>query len=136
MQGMLEPDEVETPLGQAEVRQLFRASRIGTIAGSFVTEGKVTRGARVRVVRDGTVIYDTTIASLRRFNEDVREVASRLRVRHRARRTSRTCTRATCSRPTRRACWSASSPAEARLGGWAGSAAPAASSPQGVEQIG
>jgi len=76
MQGMLEPTEVETPLGQAEVRQLFRASRIGTIAGSFVTEGKVTRGARTRVVRDGTVIQDTTIASLRRFNEDVREVAA------------------------------------------------------------
>jgi translation initiation factor IF-2 len=76
MQGMLEPTEVETPLGQAEVRQLFRASRIGVIAGSFVTEGKVTRGARVRVVREGTVIYDTTIASLRRFNEDAREVAS------------------------------------------------------------
>src|SRR5271165_1380924 len=76
MQGMLEPAEVETSLGQAEVRQLFRASRIGTIAGSFVTEGKVTRGAKVRVVRDGTVIFDTTIDSLRRFNDDVREVAS------------------------------------------------------------
>jgi translation initiation factor IF-2 len=75
MQGMLAPEEVETPLGQAEVRQLFKASRIGTIAGSFVTEGKVTRGARVRVVREGTVIYDTTIESLRRFNEDAREVA-------------------------------------------------------------
>jgi translation initiation factor IF-2 len=76
MQGMLEPTEVETPLGQAQVRQLFRASRIGVIAGSFVTEGKVTRGAKARVVREGTVIYDTTIASLRRFNEDAREVAS------------------------------------------------------------
>jgi translation initiation factor IF-2 len=76
MQGMLEPAEVETPLGQAEVRQLFKASRIGTIAGSFVTEGKVTRGARVRVVREGTVIYDTTIESLRRFNDDAREVSS------------------------------------------------------------
>jgi translation initiation factor IF-2 len=76
MQGMLEPAEVETTLGQAEVRQLFRASRVGTIAGAFVAEGKVTRGARVRVVRDGTVIYDTTIASLRRFTDDVREVAS------------------------------------------------------------
>ncbi len=76
MQGMLEPAEVETPLGQAEVRQLFKASRIGTIAGSFVTEGKVTRGASVRVVREGTVIIDTTIASLRRFNEDVREVSA------------------------------------------------------------
>ncbi len=76
MQGLLEPEEVETVLGQAEVRQLFRASRIGTIAGSHVTEGKVTRGARVRVVREGTVIQDTTIASLRRFNEDAREVAA------------------------------------------------------------
>jgi len=76
MQGMLEPTEVETSLGQAEVRQLFRASRIGTIAGSHVTEGKITRGAKVRVVRDGTVIYDTVIASLRRFNDDVREVAA------------------------------------------------------------
>jgi translation initiation factor IF-2 len=76
MQGMLEPTEVETPLGQAEVRQLFRASKIGVIAGSHVSEGKVTRGARVRVVRDGTVIYDTTIASLRRFNEDAREVSA------------------------------------------------------------
>jgi translation initiation factor IF-2 len=76
MQGLLEPEEVESTLGQAEVRQLFRASRIGVIAGSHVTEGKVTRGARVRVVREGTVIYDTTIASLRRFNEDAREVAA------------------------------------------------------------
>jgi translation initiation factor IF-2 len=75
MQGMLAPEEVETTLGQAEVRQLFKASKIGTIAGCQVTEGKVTRGAHVRVVRDGTVIYDSTIESLRRFNEDVREVA-------------------------------------------------------------
>jgi translation initiation factor IF-2 len=76
MQGMLEPAEVETTLGQAEVRQLFKASKIGTIAGSFVTEGKVTRGAKARVVRDGTVIYDTTVESLRRFNDDAREVTS------------------------------------------------------------
>jgi translation initiation factor IF-2 len=76
MQGMLEPAEVETALGQAEVRQLFRASKIGVIAGSFVTEGKVTRGAKARVVREGTVIYDTTIESLRRFNDDAREVTS------------------------------------------------------------
>jgi translation initiation factor IF-2 len=76
MQGMLEPAEVESALGQAEVRQLFRASKIGTIAGSHVSEGKITRGAKVRVVREGTVIYDTTIASLRRFNEDAREVAA------------------------------------------------------------
>ena len=76
MQGMLEPEEVEETMGQAEVRQTFRASRIGTIAGSFITEGRVVRGAHVRVVRDGTVVADTTIASLRRFQEDAREVSA------------------------------------------------------------
>ncbi|MGO9821595.1 MAG: translation initiation factor IF-2 [Solirubrobacteraceae bacterium] len=76
MQGMLAPEEVEEALGTAEVRQIFRASRVGTIAGSHVTDGKITRGSKVRLVRDGTVIYDGEIASLRRFNDDVREVAS------------------------------------------------------------
>jgi translation initiation factor IF-2 len=76
MQGMLEPEEVEDSVGQVEIRQTFRASRVGVIAGSYVTEGKVTRGAKVRLVRDGTVVYDGEIASLRRFNDDVREVAA------------------------------------------------------------
>jgi translation initiation factor IF-2 len=76
MQGMLKPEEVEESLGSAEVRQTFRASRVGTIAGSYVTDGTITRGSKVRLVRDGTVIYDGEIASLRRFNEDAREVAS------------------------------------------------------------
>jgi translation initiation factor IF-2 len=76
MQGMLAPEEVEETLGSAEVRQIFRASRVGTIAGSHVLDGRITRGAKVRLVRDGTVIYDGEIASLRRFNEDVREVAA------------------------------------------------------------
>jgi translation initiation factor IF-2 len=76
MQGMLAPEEVEDAVGSAEVRQLFRASRVGTIAGSHVTEGKLNRGSKVRLVRDGTVIYDGEIQSLRRFNEDVREVAT------------------------------------------------------------
>jgi translation initiation factor IF-2 len=76
MQGMLAPEEVEETLGSAEVRQLFRASRVGTIAGSHVTDGKITRGAKVRLIRDGTVVYDGEIQSLRRFNDDVREVAS------------------------------------------------------------
>jgi len=76
MQGMLRPEEVEEALGSAEVRQIFRASRVGTIAGSYVTEGTITRGSKVRLVRDGTVIWDGEIASLRRFNEDVREVAT------------------------------------------------------------
>jgi translation initiation factor IF-2 len=76
MQGMLAPEEVEEALGTAEVRQIFRASRVGTIAGSHVTEGTITRGSKVRLIRDGTVVYDGEIASLRRFNDDVREVAT------------------------------------------------------------
>jgi translation initiation factor IF-2 len=76
MEGMLEPEEVEEQTATVEVRQIFRASRIGTIAGSYVTDGRVVRGAKVRLVRDGTVVYDGEIASLRRFNEDVREVAA------------------------------------------------------------
>ena len=76
MEGMLEPEDVEDTIGAVEIRQTFKASKIGTIAGSYVTDGKVTRNSRVRVVRDGTVIADTTIASLKRFNEDAREVAA------------------------------------------------------------
>src|SRR5215218_1376789 len=74
MEGMLEPEEVETTLGEAQVLQTFRASRVGMIAGCQVSEGRVTRGARARVVRDGTVVYTGEIASLRRFKDDVREV--------------------------------------------------------------
>jgi translation initiation factor IF-2 len=76
MEGMLEPDEVEDSLGHVEVRQIFRASKIGVIAGSYVTDGKITRGAKTRIVRDGTIVYDGEIASLRRLSEDVREVAA------------------------------------------------------------
>jgi translation initiation factor IF-2 len=74
MQGMLAPEEVEETVGMVEIRQTFRASRIGTIAGCYVTQGKVTRGSQVRVVRDGTVIHDGRIGTLRRFKDDVREV--------------------------------------------------------------
>ncbi len=73
---MLEPEEVEDQVASVEVRQIFRASKVGTIAGCHVTEGKITRGAKVRLVRDGTVVYDGEIASLKRFNEDAREVAA------------------------------------------------------------
>ncbi len=76
MQGMLAPEEVEDALGSVEVRQIFRASRVGTIAGCHVTDGRITRGSKVRLVRDGTVVYTGEIQSLRRFNEDVREVAA------------------------------------------------------------
>jgi translation initiation factor IF-2 len=74
MEGMLEPEEVETTVGTAEVRQTFRASRVGTIAGCYVTDGVVRRGIAARLVRDGTVIYTGRVASLRRFQDDVREV--------------------------------------------------------------
>jgi translation initiation factor IF-2 len=74
--GELAPEEVEDILGLAEVRATFRAPRLGTVAGSFVTEGQMARGAKVRLVRDGVVVYDGTIASLRRFKDDVREVAA------------------------------------------------------------
>jgi translation initiation factor IF-2 len=74
MEGMLEPEEVEASLGMAEVRQTFRASKIGTIAGSHVVQGKITRNASVRLVREGTIVYDGALASLKRFKDDVREV--------------------------------------------------------------
>jgi translation initiation factor IF-2 len=73
--GMLSPVETEETLGEAEVRALFRVSRLGTIAGCMVTTGVVRRAARVRIVRDGTVIHETSIAQLKRFKDDVREVA-------------------------------------------------------------
>jgi translation initiation factor IF-2 len=76
MEGMLEPEEVEDSVGTVEIRQIFRASKIGVIAGSYVTDGKVTRGAKTRLVRDGTIVYDGEIASLRRLSDDVREVAA------------------------------------------------------------
>ena len=73
--GMLSPVKTEETLGEAEVRALFRVSRLGTIAGCMVTSGVVRRGAKVRVVRDGTVIYETSISQLRRFKDDAREVS-------------------------------------------------------------
>jgi translation initiation factor IF-2 len=74
MQGLLQPEEVERTVAKVEVREIFRASRVGVIAGCYVTEGTVTRGASARLVRDGTVVYDGRISTLRRFKDDVREV--------------------------------------------------------------
>ncbi|MEA2348039.1 MAG: translation initiation factor, partial [Thermoleophilaceae bacterium] len=76
MEGMLVPDEVESTVATAEVRELFKASKIGTIAGCHVGDGTVRRGASARLVRDGTVVYDGKIGSLRRFKDDVREVTA------------------------------------------------------------
>jgi translation initiation factor IF-2 len=78
MEGLLEPEEVEETVANLEVRATFKASRVGTIAGCYVTDGTVRRGARVRLVRDGTVVYDGRVASLRRFKDDVREVTAGL----------------------------------------------------------
>jgi translation initiation factor IF-2 len=74
LEGMLEPEEVEETIGQAEVKELFRASRVGTIAGCQVTDGKITRTAQVRLVREGTVAWTGRIGSLRRFKDNVQEV--------------------------------------------------------------
>jgi translation initiation factor IF-2 len=73
--GMLSPVETEAIIGEVEVRALFRASRVGTIAGCMVTSGIVRRGANVRIFRDGTRLHETTVAQLRRFKDDVREVS-------------------------------------------------------------
>jgi translation initiation factor IF-2 len=73
--GKLAAISTEETIGEAEVRALFRVSRLGTIAGCMVTDGVVRRNASVRVIRDGAVIYTTTIAQLKRFKDDVREVA-------------------------------------------------------------
>jgi translation initiation factor IF-2 len=72
--GKLSAVKTEETIGEAEVRALFKVSRLGTIAGCMVTNGVVKRNAQVRVVRDGTVIYTTTIAALKRFKDDAREV--------------------------------------------------------------
>jgi translation initiation factor IF-2 len=73
--GKLSAVTTEETIGEAEVRALFRVSRLGTIAGCMVTNGVIRRGAQVRVIRDGAVIYTTTIAQLKRFKDDAREVA-------------------------------------------------------------
>ncbi len=76
MEGLLEPEDVEETVGTVEIRETFKASKVGTIAGSMVTDGTVRRGATVRLVRDGTIVYDGRVGSLRRFKEDVREVTA------------------------------------------------------------
>ena len=76
MAGMLEPNYEERVTGSAEVRQTFHVRKVGTIAGCYVTDGKIERNAKVRLLRDGVVIYTGNIMSLRRFKDDVKEVAS------------------------------------------------------------
>ncbi|EZH67285.1 translation initiation factor IF-2 [Bacillaceae bacterium JMAK1] len=76
MKGMLDPEFEEKILGQVEVRQTFKVSKIGTIAGSYVLEGKITRDSSVRVIRDGVIVYDGKVDVLKRFKDDVKEVAT------------------------------------------------------------
>ena len=75
MTGLLDPDFKEVVLGKAKVRQVFKVPKAGFIAGSYVTEGKITRTSKIRIIRDGVVIHEGSIESLRRFKDDVKEVA-------------------------------------------------------------
>ncbi|PEY41284.1 translation initiation factor IF-2 [Bacillus cereus] len=75
MQGMLDPEFEEKVIGQAEVRQTFKVTKVGTIAGCYVTDGKITRDSGVRIIRDGVVIYEGQLDTLKRFKDDVKEVA-------------------------------------------------------------
>ncbi len=76
MKGMLDPEYKEVVLGHAEVRNTFKISRIGTVAGCYVVDGKMTRDAECRVIRDGIVVYEGALDSLKRFKDDAREVAT------------------------------------------------------------
>ncbi|AWC29368.1 MULTISPECIES: translation initiation factor IF-2 [Bacillus cereus group] len=75
MRGMLDPEFEEKVIGQAEVRQTFKVTKVGTIAGCYVTDGKITRDSGVRIIRDGVVIYEGQLDTLKRFKDDVKEVA-------------------------------------------------------------
>jgi translation initiation factor IF-2 len=74
LKGMLEPEEIETVLGHADVRAVFRISKLGNIAGCFVTEGELRRNARVRILRGGQIVAEGEIQSLKHLQDDVREV--------------------------------------------------------------
>ncbi len=76
MEGLLEPEFREVVQGRAEVRETFRIVKVGTVAGCYVTDGKIPRSASVKLVRDGVVVYDGKIASLKRFKDDAKEVAA------------------------------------------------------------
>jgi translation initiation factor IF-2 len=76
IEGLLDPVYREVVQGRAEVRELFKVPKVGTIAGSYVTDGKITRNSNLKLVRDGVLIYDGKFLSLRRFKDDVKEVAS------------------------------------------------------------
>ncbi len=76
LEGLLSPEKSEKTLGLAEVREIFKVPKVGTVAGCYVIDGKIRRSDRVRLIRDGVVIYEGNLASLKRFKDDVREVQS------------------------------------------------------------
>jgi translation initiation factor IF-2 len=76
IEGMLSPEIKENVIGRVEVRQVFSVPKVGKIAGSYVLEGKITRNSKIRVIRDNIVIYDGNIGSLKRFQDDVKEVVA------------------------------------------------------------
>ena len=76
MKGMLAPKFEESVIGHIEIRQLYKVSKVGTVCGCYVLDGKVVRGSKVRVVRDGIVVFEGEMASLRRFKDDVKEAAA------------------------------------------------------------
>ena len=76
MKGMLDPEYQEKILGEVTIRETFKVSKVGTIGGFMVSSGKITRDAKVRVIRDGVVIYDGDLASLKHYKDDVKELGS------------------------------------------------------------
>src|SRR5690606_34911799 len=74
MEGMLSPELKEEITGTAEIRELFKISKVGTIAGCMVTDGKIMRSSKIRLIREGVVIYTGTLEALKRFKDDVKEV--------------------------------------------------------------
>ncbi|NNE71295.1 MAG: translation initiation factor IF-2, partial [Rhodothermales bacterium] len=76
LEGLLSPERSESILGTAEVREIFKVPKVGTVAGCYVVEGKIRRSDRVHLIREGVVIYEGSLASLKRFKDDVREVTN------------------------------------------------------------
>ena len=111
MEGLLAPEEREVMLGTAEVRQLFKVPRVGTVAGCMVTSGVMDRRGKVRVIRDAVQVYEGELGSLKRFKDDVERSARGLRVRPEHRATSTTSRSATSSSATAWRRWPARWPA-------------------------
>ena len=86
MEGMLSPEIREEVTGSGDVKQIFKISKVGTIAGAFVNAGKIERSSKMRLIRDGVVVFDGTLKSLKRFKDDVSEVSGSAGIRLRSRR--------------------------------------------------